>query len=135
MIQRLYVHDFRCLENFELILKYLPSALLIGKNGSGKSAIASVLGILQNIGRGVNKVGQLVQLKEFTRGRYDVPIRLEIEVLLENKLYKYITSLELPEKFKEIRVCEEQLIVSGELIYTNSLKSDYKSLIPPNPPF
>lgn len=118
MIQRLYVHNFRCLENFELTLKDLPSALLIGKNGSGKSTIAAVLEILQSIGRGINRVGQLVQLKDFTRGRYDVPIRLEIEALLENNLYKYIISLELPEKFKEIRVYEEQLIVSGELIYS-----------------
>jgi predicted ATPase len=118
MIQRLYVHNFRCLENFELILKDLPSALLIGKNGSGKSTIAAVLEILQNIGRGVNKVGQLVQLKDFTRGRYDVPIRLEIEVLLEDKLYKYIIALEFPENFKEPRIIEEQLIVSGEQIYS-----------------
>ncbi|GET35816.1 hypothetical protein MiSe_05620 [Microseira wollei NIES-4236] len=29
MPQRLYVHNFRCLENFELTLKEMPSALLL----------------------------------------------------------------------------------------------------------
>ena len=83
MLQRLYVHNFRCLENFELTMKEMSSALLIGKNGTGKSTIATALEVFQSIGRGINRVGQLVKSKDFTRGRYDVPIRLEIEVLLE----------------------------------------------------
>lgn len=118
MLQRLYVHNFRCLENFELTMKEMSSALLIGKNGTGKSTIATALEVLQSIGRGINRVGQLVKSKDFTRGRYDVPIRLEIEVLLDEKLYKYILALELPEKFKELRVFEEQLLVAGNPIYS-----------------
>jgi predicted ATPase len=73
MLQRLYVHNFRCLENFELNLKEMPSALLIGRNGSGKSTVAIALEILQSIGRGINRVGQLVRSKDFARGRSDVP--------------------------------------------------------------
>ncbi|MBS9383918.1 MAG: AAA family ATPase [Dolichospermum sp. BR01] len=118
MLQRLYVHNFRCLENFELTMKEMSSTLLIGKNGTGKSTIATALEVFQSIGRGINRVGQLVKSKDFTRGRYDVPIRLEIEVLLDEKLYKYILSLELPEKFKELRVFEEQLLVAGNPIYS-----------------
>ncbi|MCA9755615.1 MAG: AAA family ATPase [Candidatus Eisenbacteria bacterium] len=38
MIKRLYVHNFRCLENFELEFDR-SSVLLIGQNGSGKSTI------------------------------------------------------------------------------------------------
>ena len=118
MLQRLYVHNFRCLENFELTMKEMSSALLIGKNGTGKSTIATALEVFQSIGRGINRVGQLVKSKDFTSGRYDVPIRLEIEVLLEEKLYKYVLALELPEKFKELRVFEEQLLVAGNPIYS-----------------
>ena len=118
MLQRLYVHNFRCLENFELTMKEMSSALLIGKNGTGKSTIGTALEVFQSIGRGINRVGQLVKSKDFTRGRYDVPIRLEIEVLLEEKLYKYVLALELPEKFKELRVFEEQLLVAGNPIYS-----------------
>ncbi|MEX0271282.1 AAA family ATPase [Leptolyngbyaceae cyanobacterium UHCC 1019] len=118
MLQRLYVHNFRCLENFELSLKSLSSALLIGKNGAGKSTITNALEVFQSIGRGINRVGQLVQSKDFARGRYDVPIRFEIEVLLNEKLYKYVLALELPENFKELRVFEEQLLIAGNPIYS-----------------
>jgi len=118
MIQRLYAHNFRCLENFELIVKDLPSALLIGKNGTGKSTVADVLEIFQSVSRGVNRVEQVVQPRDFARGRSDVPIRFEIEVLLGKKLYKYVLAFELPEKFKELRIFEEQLTVSGNPIYS-----------------
>ena len=118
MLQRLYVHNFRCLENFELILKEMPSALLIGKNGSGKSTISHVLEVFQSISRGTNRVRELVKQKDFARGRSDVTIRFELEVLLNNKLYKYVLALELPEKFRELRVLEEQLLVSAEPIYS-----------------
>ena len=119
MLQRLYVHNFRCLENFELNLKDLPSSLLIGKNGAGKSTIAFALEILQSIGRGTNRVGQLIEIKDFNRGRSNVPIRFEIEVLLREQLYKYVLALELsPENSREIRVFEEQLLVAGNPIYS-----------------
>lgn len=119
MLQRLYVHNFRCLENFELNLKDLPSSLLIGKNGAGKSTIAFALEVLQSIGRGINRVSQLIQAKDFNSSRSGVPIRFEIEVLLKEQLYKYILALELsPENSKEIRVFEEQLLVAGSPIYS-----------------
>ena len=123
MIQRLYINNFRCLENFELKIQGMPSALLIGKNGAGKSTIASALEVLQKISRGINRMRDLEKLKlispkDFARGRSDVPIRFEIEVLLEDKLYKYILAFDLPEKFKELRVFEEQLLVAGDPIYS-----------------
>lgn len=118
MLKRLYIHNFRCLENFELLIEKMPSALLIGKNGSGKSTIGSALEILQGIGRGINRVGQLFHTKDFTRERFDVPIRFEIEVLLGKKLYQYTIAFELPKQFKEIRIFEEKLIVAGNVIYS-----------------
>lgn len=123
MIRRLYVHNFRCLENFELVIKDLPSALLIGKNGSGKSTVGKALELLQSIGRGVNRMRELethniISPKDFARGRSDVPIRFEIEVLLDKKLYKYVLALDLPEKFKALRVSEEELTVSGNPVYS-----------------
>ncbi len=121
MLQRLYVHNFRCLENFELNMKGMSSALLIGKNGSGKSTIAAVLEILQQISRGNNRMvmlEKLISYKDFARGRSDVPIRFEIEVLLANQLYKYVLALDLPEKSTELQVIEEQLLVAGEIIYS-----------------
>jgi len=118
MLQRLYVHNFRCLINFELKTKDKPSCLLIGKNGSGKSTIVTALEIFQRIGRGINRVGQLVEAKDFAFNRSDVPMRFEIEVLVNGKLYHYILALELPGAFKELRVLEEQLSVAGITVFS-----------------
>ena len=117
MIRRLYVHNFRCLENFELSLAGLSSLLLIGKNGSGKTAVGLALEILQKIARGTNRVGDLVKPKDLSRGRNDVPMRFEIEVELEGRICEYVIALGLPEKSKELRVLEEKLVVNGKPVY------------------
>ena len=121
MIRRLYVHNFRCLENFELPIAGHSSALLIGKNGAGKSTVGFALEILQKIARGTNRVGDLVKPKDLARGRADVPMRFEIEVELNGKVYAYGIAFEFPEGFKELRVFEETLAVGGKPVYTRSL--------------
>lgn len=118
MIRRLYIHNFRCLENFELPLGGHSSVLLVGKNGAGKTTVSFALEILQKIARGTNRIGALVTPKDFTRGRSDVPIRLEIEVALEAKVYEYTVAFELPKGFKELRVLQERLAVDGRPVYT-----------------
>jgi ABC-type cobalamin/Fe3+-siderophores transport system ATPase subunit len=117
VIRRLYVHNFRCLENFELPISRQSSALLIGKNGSGKTTVGLALEILQRIARGTNRVGDLLKPKDFARGRSDVPMRFEIEVELGGRLYAYVLALEFPQGFKELRVLQESLAVDGQAIY------------------
>ena len=117
MLQRLYVHNFRCLENFEFRPDGATSALLIGRNGSGKSTVARVLQLLQRIGRGVNRVGQLVQPGEFTQGRSDTPMRFELDVVLGQYRFQYRLALDLPARFRELRVLEETLSVDGAAVF------------------
>ncbi len=121
MIRRFYVHNFRCLENFELPISNLSSVLLIGKNGSGKSTVALALEILQRIARGTNRVSELVKPKDFSRGRVDVPMRFEIQVELYAEIYEYIIAFEFPKGFKELRILEEKLVVGGKPIYSRKL--------------
>ena len=127
VIRRLYVHNFRCLENFELQVSGRSSALLIGKNGSGKTTVGRALRILQSIARNTNRVGDLVNPKDFprgltdARGRTDVPMRFEVEVELEGNIYEYVVAFEFPEGFKELRVFEEKLTVSGNPVYTREV--------------
>lgn len=66
MIKRLCFHNFRCLENFELPAFGQASALLIGRNGVGKSSIAIGLELLQHIARGTNRVRELVRPRFLT---------------------------------------------------------------------
>jgi len=118
MLQRLYVHNFGCLENFEFKPGSHSSALLIGKNGAGKSTLLRVLGVFQAIGRGTHRVSELVKPGDFTRGRVDVPMRLELEVLLDGRALHYTLALELPERSRELRVLEERLVQDGIEIFS-----------------
>jgi ABC-type cobalamin/Fe3+-siderophores transport system ATPase subunit len=117
MIRRLYIHNFRCLENFDLPIRGHSSILLIGKNGAGKTTVGFALEILRKIAQGTNRVKDLVKPKDRTRDRKDVPIRFEIEVDLESKVYEYVIAFELPEGFREMRVLEEKLVVDGKPVY------------------
>jgi len=121
VIRRLYVNNFRCLENFDLPIAGRTSALLIGKNGSGKTSISLALQILQKIGQDVSRVGALVKPKDLVRSRTDVPTRFEIEVELNGKIYEYSIAFEFPEGFKELRVFEEKFTVDGAPVYTREV--------------
>lgn len=121
MLHRLYVHNYRCLENFEFKPGDASSALLIGKNGSGKSTLAQVLAIFQAVGRGVNRVGTLIKPVDFSLARTTVPVRLELEALLHGQIFQYVLAFDLPERFKELRVIEERLRVDDTSLYSREL--------------
>lgn len=136
MIRRLYVHNFRCLENFELPISDQPSVLLIGKNGAGKTTVGLALEILQKIARGTNRVDELVKPNDLARGRVDVPLRFEIEVDLDSHIYEYVIAFESPNGSKELRVLEEKLAVDSKPVYTRitlheSLRQTLAGKLPP----
>lgn len=118
MLERLYIHNFRTLENFEFKPGEASSVLLIGKNGSGKSTLAKALSVLQRIGRGATRMNELVKPSDCAHGRTGVPMRFAIEVKLHGQSYGYTLALERPERFKEFRILEESLHVDGQAIYT-----------------
>jgi predicted ATPase len=97
------------------------SVLLIGSNGSGKTTVGLALEILQKIARGTNRVGELVQPKDFAGVLTHEPMRFEIVVELNAKVYEYAIAFELPTGFKELRVLEEKLVVDGKPVYTRQL--------------
>ena len=121
MLRRLYIHNYRCLQNFEFKPGDASSALLIGKNGSGKSTLVQALKIVQAIGRGSNRVGQLVKARDLAFGRTDMPMRLELQAVLDGRVFDYTLALDLPDRFKELRVLEEALAVDGEPVYSREL--------------
>jgi ABC-type cobalamin/Fe3+-siderophores transport system ATPase subunit len=119
MIRRLYIHNFRCLDNFELPVAGQSSLLLIGKNGVGKTTIGLALEVLQKIARGTNRVGDLVKPKDLPRGRAGAPMRFEIEAELPHQtIYTYTIAFEFPQGFRELRVLDEKLTANGEPVFT-----------------
>lgn len=117
MLQRLYIHSFKTFQNFELKPEGKHSSLLLGKNGAGKSSVAKALQLLQSIGRGVNRVGLLASPRDFFLKKTDVPMRFEVDVVLNSQVFRYSLALELPAKFKELRVLEERLEWNGNPVY------------------
>jgi predicted ATPase len=118
MIERLYVHSFRCLENFTLDLTGRSSALVIGKNGAGKSTVLQCLKLFQRICRGSSRVRNLISASDFTQHRTDSPMRFEVELTLSDKRFKYEISFEWPTNFREARILDESLSVDGNVIFT-----------------
>jgi predicted ATPase len=93
------------------------SVLLIGKNGSGKTTVASAFEVLQKIARGTNRVRELVAMGDFACGRSEAPMRFEIEVELEFSLYQYSIAFDSAEHLSQLRVLDENLTKDGTVVY------------------
>ncbi|HWE96395.1 MAG TPA: AAA family ATPase [Tepidisphaeraceae bacterium] len=118
MIERLYVQNFRCLESVTLDFAGTPSALLIGKNGAGKSATREAISVFQSICRGSSRVGRLIEPGDFSYLRTDRPMRFEIEATLAGKRFRYAIAFDWPASFHEARIIDESLSVDGQAIFT-----------------
>ncbi len=121
MIDRVYVHNYRCFENFTLDLKGRGSALIIGRNGSGKSTLRQALGVFQKISRGPNRAKEWIDASDFSQGRRHIPMRFELDLTLTGKKFNYAISFEMPDKFREARVESESLSVDGSAIFSRKL--------------
>jgi len=118
MIRRIYIHNYRCFQNFDLKLDDQSSVLILGKNGTGKSTLSDALRILQSIAKGDNLAKQLLSVSDFAFNRTDAPIRIELSVALNDKVYDYAVAFELPEGFNEPCVREEKLTCDGQTVYS-----------------
>ena len=118
MIRRIYIHNYRCFQNFDLKLDDQSSVLILGKNGTGKSTLSSALRILQSIAKGDNRVKQLLSVSDFAFDQTDVPVRIELSVELNDMVYDYAVAFDLPDGFKEPRVRDETLTCDGATVYS-----------------
>ncbi|WP_143530093.1 AAA family ATPase, partial [Rodentibacter trehalosifermentans] len=48
MFKKIYIHNYKCFENFELEVDEIKTLLFLGKNGTGKSSLLNVLTILRD---------------------------------------------------------------------------------------
>jgi predicted ATPase len=118
MLERLYVNNFRCFENFSIDLTDRQSALVIGKNGTGKSTFMDALGVLRHVFRGSSRIRDIIAASDFAQHRKQIPMRFEIELKLNSKRFKYAITFEVPENLREPHVAEESLSVDGVDIFS-----------------
>ena len=118
MLKRLYIHNFKSLQNFELDLSDLHSTLLLGKNGTGKTTIFDAIEIFQKIGRGVTPLDDLFKASSFHFSNIHLPIELALELELNKKSYHYKLIIEFPEGFTYPRVKNETLVINNKKVLT-----------------
>lgn len=114
MLHSVYIDHYRSLQNFDLSVADLKSALILGKNGSGKSSIFDALQVFQQIGRGVTQIKQLISKTDFSFGQTQQPIHLVLTARLEGKMFCYRLEIELPERFREPKIKQESLTCEGK---------------------
>lgn len=118
MLKRLSVNYYRCLENF-VFEPDVGTNLLVGRNGAGKSTIGlGALLLLQKIGRGESRCKNLIDREDMTWWAPDgAPVRIEVEVEINDSMFVYGLALEFPESFREARIYEERLHIDGVMVF------------------
>lgn len=131
MLKRLYVHNFRCLQNFELKPGDESSVLLIGKNGTGKSSVLKALDILRKLASGNFYASALVTKDDFTlwNAADNDKMTFSMEVGLDDNapLYGFSITMDYMEKEEKMRVLEERFSIDGKTVYAceKGLVSDF----------
>lgn len=119
MLQRLYIHNFKTFQNFEWKLADTHSCLLIGRNGAGKSSVAQALQVLQKIGQGSMSTRDLLDKNDwFSHKTIDAPLRIEVDIGVEGKNFKYSLAFTFPDAFEAPKILEESLFCNAQEIFS-----------------
>lgn len=122
MLKRLYIHNFRMFQNFEIEFGRLT--LLAGRNGSGKTSVIRAIQILRKL------VGGATTQETFERK--DMPWmegaraealeqQFEATVQLADQVYEYRIVVEYPVDSPHNRIKHESLSVSGKSLFRYEL--------------
>ncbi|NOQ34590.1 MAG: AAA family ATPase [Methylococcaceae bacterium] len=120
MLKRLYIHNYKCLVNFEINFDK-DISLFLGANGSGKSTVFEVLTILRKIIINEEKLEYLFERNNKPRGfenQHIENIHFELEFEVNDSIYKYILLVET--FFFSIK--EESLYLNNDLLITSKEK-------------
>ena len=115
MLTRLYVDNFRCLENLELELD--PATILLGRNGTGKTSVLNVLRNIQNLVTRGRKVEEVFPARDTALVGQRNEQRFEIETCLDDETYRYSLTVQHDLSLGKMRVWEERLEHEGYPIF------------------
>lgn len=123
MLKRLYVHNYKCLVNFEINFDK-DISLFLGANGSGKSTIFEVLTKLRRVIVGEEKVENVFNKTDSPRWLNegeDNNIRFELDIEIGPAIYKYLlvimhvdNEIFEPTIQKESLYCNDSMLIGSE---------------------
>lgn len=140
MLKRLYVHNYKCLVNFEIHFEE-DISLFLGANGSGKSTIFEVLDKLKRVLVNEEKVANIFDFKDAPRWltaehqkETEIHFELEIESGIEHFFYKYFLIIEFNNATQEPSIKEESLHIDNVLLIQSKGEESTLFIIHPTNP-
>ncbi|GAB6141392.1 hypothetical protein JCM14076_21210 [Methylosoma difficile] len=116
MLKRLYIHNYKCLVNFEINFEK-DISLFLGANGSGKSTVFEVLAKLKRVIVEEEKIANIFDKNDKPRWlKSNSPgldlIRFELDIELKNALFRYILIISFDDWDDEASIKEESLALN-----------------------
>ena len=117
VLRRIYVHNYKCLQNFELELQ--ETVLLLGTNGSGKTAVLDVIYGLRKLLSAEAKITDEVAFHPATLMRWQTDPKqvFEIDVEVGEESFRYRLEIEHADGGKQSRVVRESLGVGDTQLF------------------
>jgi predicted ATPase len=122
MLKRLYVHNYKCLVNFEINFDK-DISLFLGANGSGKSTVFEVLDKLRRVIVDEEKVANVFDYRDTPRWltpnlMSEPDIRFEVDIVGSNDdLYKYLLIIDVAEDDSGVLCIKEESLSCEELLF------------------
>lgn len=124
MLKRIYVHNYKCLVNFEINFDK-DISLFLGANGSGKTTVLSALYEIQKFvffdirldDKWLNQKDRIFKSSTLTRWGEDLIQKFEIEIEADSGVYKYELEIEHNPEKTFPRVKTENLFLNGQALY------------------
>jgi len=118
VIERIYIHNYKCLVNFELLLK--ETVLLLGPNGVGKTAVLEVVFGLRRLLAGEIKITDPEAFHPSTLTRWQtLPDQVfELDAKVGEESFRYRLIIEHDARGRLSRVTQESLRSNGTTLFS-----------------
>ena len=117
MLKRIYIHNYKCLVNFELPLQ--ETVLLLGRNGVGKTAVLDAMFGIRGLLDGRARIADSYVFPQSTLTRWQTLPRqvLEIDAEFGGHSFTYRLEIEHDKDNKLSRVSHEALVGDGITLF------------------
>ena len=117
VLRRIYVHGYKCLQDFELELQ--ETVLLLGANGVGKTAVLDVVHGLRKLLSAEVKIANqdAFHPSTLTRGQDDIQQVFEIDVEVGEESFRYRLEIEHSDGGRHSRVTRESLTAGPTMLF------------------
>lgn len=131
MLKRLYVHNYKCLVNFQIDFEK-DISLFLGANGSGKTSVLTALSEIQKFilfnvrldDKRLDDKDRVFKTSSLTRWAENLTQKFELEIEGNGGTYKYALEIEHnPEKYFS-RVKSETLFFNNQPLYKFGIEEE-----------